>query len=141
MTTRETDAAGEIMMPVSAADAARGIEITVLRQMGDNIAAQTRQMERFVEKVDDIQVRVIRLEEQKTSKMVERVEAELRAALAASQADVKAALSRIESLERQRDREAGAMSVWAWLSKNAPWLFAAVATFFAGLAVKAGLVK
>jgi hypothetical protein len=41
---RETDAAGEIMMPVPALEAAQSIQIAVLRQMGDNLAAQTRAM-------------------------------------------------------------------------------------------------
>lgn len=130
MPTRESDAAGEIMMPVTATEAARGIELTILRQMGDNIAAQTRAMEKLSGKVDDVRERVIRLEAQKTHQEVEAIQAKL-----------ESALTRINTLESQVDQAKGAASVWTWLAKNAPWLFAGVAAFVAGLAVKAGLAK
>jgi anti-sigma factor RsiW len=130
MPTRETDAAGEVMMPVPTPEALHGIEITVLRQMGDNIAAQTRAMEKLTSKIDDVRERVIRLEAQKTHEEV-----------AAIQLKLEAALSRINDLEAQRDREKGAQSVWVWLSKNAAWLFAGAAAFIAGLAMKGGFLK
>jgi hypothetical protein len=50
---RDTDKAGEVMMPVGQADALQQVEIHVLRQMADNIAAQTRSRERLASKVDD----------------------------------------------------------------------------------------
>jgi histidinol dehydrogenase len=130
MPARATDAAGEVLMPVGQADALQQVEIHVLRQMGDNIAAQTRAMERLTGKVDDVRERVIRLEERKTD-----------AALEAVQEKLDTALERIDQLERMRDEAKGASSVWVFLSKNAGWLFAGAAAFIAGLAVKAGFVK
>lgn len=117
-------------MPVTATEAERGIEITVLRQMGDNIAAQTRSLERLSGKVDDVRERVIRLEAQKTHEEV-----------AAIQAKLDTAMARIDQLEAQRDIDQGAANVWTWLSKNAAWLFAGAAAFIAGLAIKGGVIK
>lgn len=130
MSHRETDQAGQIMMPVSATEAERGIEITVLRQMGDNIAAQTRSLERVISKVDDVRERVIRLEAQRTHEEVASMATKL-----------ESAITRINSLESQSDQAKGVASVWTWLAKNAPWLFAALATFVAGLAANKGLIK
>lgn len=141
MPTRETDAVGEVMMPVKAADAMHGVELTLLRTMGDNLAAQTTALLKLTDKVDEIKERLIVLEAQKATKLVEKVEADLRAALAGSQADVRIALSRIDALEAERDRNRGAESVWTWLSKNAAWLFAGAAAFIAGLALKGGFIK
>lgn len=130
MTVRESDAAGQIIMPVTATEAERGIEITVLRQMGDNIAAQTRTLEKLSSKVDDVRERVIRLESQKTDEEVSRIQSKL-----------DTALCRIDQLESQRDRDQGSANVWNWLSKNAAWLFAGAAAFIAGLALKGGFFK
>lgn len=130
MTVRESDAAGQIIMPVTATEAERGIEITVLRQMGDNIAAQTRTLEKLSAKVDDVRERVIRLESQKTDEEVSRIQSKL-----------DTALCRIDQLESQRDRDQGSANVWNWLSKNAAWLFAGAAAFIAGLALKGGFFK
>jgi replicative DNA helicase len=126
----ETDNAGQVMTAANATDVLHGIEITVLRQMGDNLAAQTRSLDRLTEKVDDVRERVIRLESQKTHIEV-----------AAIQKRMDNALERIDDLEAQQDRSAGAESVWTWLSKNAAWLFAGVAAFIAGLAIKGGFIK
>lgn len=137
MPNRETDSAGQIITPVDANEAARGFEITVLRQMGDNIAAQTRAMDRLGadlkevgKDVIEVRERVIRLEEQKTHAEVATVKADLRDALA-----------RLDTLERDRDREDGARSVWSWLSKNAPWLVTTLLAMAAGFGIKAGLIK
>lgn len=130
MPHRETDKAGEVMMNVSVPEALHGIEITVLRQLVDNLATQTRALERLTGKIDDVRERVIRLESQKTHEEVASIQTKLDTAMA-----------RIDQLERQRDLDAGAKSVWTWLSKNAPWLFAGAAAFVAGLAMKAGLIK
>lgn len=130
MTLRDSDAAGEVLMPVPNADALQQVEIHVLRQMGDNIAAQTRSLERLTTKVDDVRERVIRLEAQKTGEEV-----------AALQKRLDTALSRIDALESVKDQNAGAKSVWEWLSKNAAWLFAGAAAFISGLAMKSGLLK
>lgn len=137
MPMRDKDSAGEVLMPVSQSDAMQQVEIHALRQMGDNIAAQTRAMERLASKVDDVSKdvagvlgRVIRLEEQKVSKEVDGLKGEL-----------KQALDRIDQLERLRDEAKGASNVWVFLSKNAGWLFAGATAFVAGLALKAGLIK
>jgi hypothetical protein len=118
----------EVMMPVTKSDALQHAEITALRQMGDAVQAIGRSVETLAGKVDDVRERVIRLEEQKTTKLVEELKA-----------DLKAAVARVDELETDRDQRDGAESVWVWLSKNAAWLFAGVAAFVAGLAIKAGI--
>jgi hypothetical protein len=120
----------EIMTPVTRSDALQHAEITALRQMGDAVQVVVRSLETLTSKVDDVRERVIRLEEQKTARLVEIVEGKLEVAMA-----------RIDTLESQRDRERGAQSVWSWLSKNAAWMFAGMAAFVAGLAMKTGLFK
>lgn len=112
-------------MPVQKAEALQHVEITVLRQIGDNVAAQTRTLEGLRDKVDDVRERVIRLEEQKVAKEVDS----LKTALAA-------AMTRIDLLESQRDKAVGAASLWGWLAKHAPWLIAGLAAFGAGVGVK-----
>jgi hypothetical protein len=126
----ETDNAGQVMTAASPTEVMHGIEITVLRQMGDNLAAQTRALDKLSDKVDDVRERVIRLESQKTHIEV-----------AAIQKRMDNALERIDDLEAQQDRSAGAESVWAWLSKNAAWLVALILAGIAGLAFKGGFIK
>lgn len=118
-------AGDEIIMPVHKAEALQHAEITVLRQIGDNLTAQTRALEALRGKVDDVRERVIRLEEQKVAKEVETLKQ-----------DLAAALERIDELESQRDRAVGAASLWGWMAKNAPWLFAGLAAFAAGAGIK-----
>lgn len=127
------------MMNVSRPEALQQAEIHAMRQMGDAIQSVVRAMEAMSTKVDDVRERVIRLEEQKATKLVERVERDLREQLSSSTLRMEAALTRIDALERSRDEATGAKSVWNWLSKNASWLFAGLAAFVAGLAAKSGL--
>lgn len=115
----------EVFMPMPQAEALHQVEITVLRQIGDNVATQTRTLEGLRDKLDDVRERVIRLEEQKVAKEVDTLNAKL-----------ALALNRIDVLEAQRDMAAGAASMWGWLSKNAPWLFAGLAAFGAGMGAK-----
>lgn len=96
-----------------------------LRQIGENVAAQTARLEGLAAKMDDVRERLARLEAQEAGKLVEGLRAEL-----------TAAFTRIDALERQRDRVAGAADFWSWLARSAPWLAAGVAAFLAGLGVK-----
>jgi hypothetical protein len=77
-----------------------------------------------------VRERVIRLEAQKTHEEVAGIALKL-----------EAATTRINTLESQVDKAQGAASVWTWLAKNAPWLFAGIAAFVAGMAAKTGLIK
>ncbi|MCA6259137.1 MAG: hypothetical protein IM650_13705, partial [Phenylobacterium sp.] len=72
-------------------------QLFALRQISDNLAAQTRRLEGLGAKVDDVRERLARLEAQEAGVLVEAVRREL-----------KSALSRIDALEAQRDRVAGA---------------------------------
>lgn len=138
----------EILTNVTKSDALQHAEITALRQMGDAVQSIGRSVEALASridnlggKVDDVRERVIRLEAEKTSKVIERMETDFRSALGKSEALLQAALCRIDTLESSRDQARGAQSVWEWLSKNAAWLFAGTAAFVAGLALKSGLFK
>ncbi len=105
----------------------RQAQILALRQIGETLAAQTRRLESLTGKVDDVRERLVRLEAQEAGKLVEAV-----------RADLKAALVRIDDLEAQRDKVAGAAAFWAWLARSAPWLAAGATAFLAGLGLKAG---
>jgi len=99
----------EVMMPVSKPEALQHIEITVLRQMGDNIAAQTRHLEVLSGKVDDVRERVIRIEARETEKQVENL------------------IKRVAALETQSNRVGGVTAFGAWIAQSAPWIIAAFA--------------
>ncbi len=105
----------------------RYVQIATLRQIGETLAAQTRRLEGLTSKVDDVRERLVRLEAQEAGKLVDAV-----------RADLKAALARIDSLEAERDKVAGAAAFWAWCARSAPWLAAGVTAFLAGLGLKAG---
>jgi hypothetical protein len=152
MPMRDPPVPDDVMMNVSKPEALQQVEIHVMRQMGDALQTMGRSLEAITTKVDDVRERVIRLEEQKATKLVERVERDLRGQLAAAKAEHLAAMngavskleqacSRIDALESARDQATGAQNVWVWLSRNAAWLFAGAAAFIAGLALKSGLFK
>jgi hypothetical protein len=104
--------------------------ILTLRQIGDNLAAQTKRLEGLTSKVDDVRERLVRLEAQEAGKLVDALRGEL-----------KGALFRIDVLEAQRDKAIGVASFWAWFMRNAPWLTAGGAAFLAGLGLKAGIER
>ncbi len=152
MPMRDPPEPDEVFTNVPRADALAQAEIHAMRQMGDAIQTMGRSLETLVGDVRDVRERVIRLEEQKATKLVERVERDLREQLATAKSEhltamtaavskLDHALGRIDALESSRDQATGAKSVWDWLSKNAAWLFAGAAAFIAGLALKSGLFK
>jgi hypothetical protein len=102
-------------------------QVLTLRQIGDNLAAQTKRLEGLTAKVDDVRERLVRLEAQEAGKLVDALRIEL-----------KAALARVDVLESQRDQAQGVAAFWAWLARSAPWLAAGVAAFAAGLGLKTG---
>lgn len=141
MPNRDTDKAGEVIMPVAQQDALQHIEITALRQLGDAIAVQTRALERFTEaqtramerigeKMDNVQARLIKLEEQRVHEQVAAVNGLL-----------SAALSRIDVLEALRDQARGGAAVVAWFAKNAPWLITIILAVAAAVGFKTGVLK
>jgi hypothetical protein len=99
-----------------------------LRQIGENLVAQTKRLEGLTAKVDDVRERLVRLEAQEAGKLVESVRGEL-----------KGALGRIDQLEAQRDRVVGVGALWTWLVRSGPWIAAAGAAFLAGFSRKIGL--
>lgn len=111
-------------------DALHQVQIQTLRQIGDNLAAQTKRLEGLTNKVDDVRERLVRLEAQEAGKLVEAV-----------RGDLKAALVRIDDLEAQRDRVVGVAAFWAWLARSTPWLAAGGAAFMAGLGLKNGVAR
>lgn len=119
---------GEIMMPVATHDAMNQATILVLRQIAENVAAQTARLEAVTIKVDDVRERLARLEAQDANKAIEAVRAEL-----------KGAMARVDLLESQRDKVQGVAAFWNWLARSAPWLMAGIAAFVAGLGIKSGV--
>lgn len=113
-----SDRPDEVMMPIPEQAALTQIEITVLRQIGENIAAQTRRLEALSDKVDDVRERVIRIEAIKTEKRVEDLNA------------------RVTALETQSHRIGGLAAFGKWLANNAPWLFAGLMGALAYLHIK-----
>ena len=106
-------------------DAIREAQILTLRQISENLAAQTRRLEGLTAKVDDVRERLVRLEAQEAGKLVETLRSEL-----------KAAVARVDLLEATRDKVAGAAVFWNWMVKSAPWLAAGVSAFAAGMGLK-----
>ena len=102
-------------------------QVMALRQIGDNVAAQTRRLEGLTDKVDEVRERLVRLEAQEAGKLVDAV-----------RRDLHAALVRIDELEAQRDKVVGVTAFWSWLARVGPWLAAAVGAFVAGATLKGG---
>lgn len=120
--------AEQIMMSVTPSEALRQAEIHAMRQMADAVTAQTkffgdalgantRSLERAVEKLDEVNERLIRVEEQKHGKMIEELRAEMRD-------ELRGAFRRIKDLESTRDKQSGAKAMIDWLRVTTPWLFA-----------------
>ncbi|OIQ74054.1 hypothetical protein GALL_443050 [mine drainage metagenome] len=103
------------------------VQLLTLRQIGENIASQTRRLESLSAKMDDVRERLVRLETQEAGKLVDTVRREL-----------QGALSRIDELEAQRDRVVGVTAFWSWLARIGPWLAAGLGAFLAGVSVKGG---
>lgn len=127
---------GQIMMSVTPADGMRQAEIHAMRQMGDAVTAQTklfgealaantRSLERAVEKLDEVNERLIRVEAEKYGKLIEDVREEMRGAF-----------RRINDLESTRDQQKGAKALVDWLRATAPWLVAIAAASLAAVGWK-----
>lgn len=108
-----------------ALDALHNAQILTLRQIGENVAAQTRRLEGLTSKVDDVRERLVRLEAQEAGKLVD-----------ALRSDLKAAIVRVDLLEAARDKVEGAAAFWNWVVKSAPWLAAGISAFVAGVGLK-----
>lgn len=131
-------AGDEIMMPVAKPDAVAMAEIHALRQISDALQATNRSLLSLSDDVKDVRERVIKIEAKDVDAKITEYRGECRATCAALTSDLKAACLRIDQLESIRDKQNGAMSVGAWLAKNAPWLLAGIAAFAAGLGLKDG---
>ncbi len=108
-------------------EAIQQAHLLALRQIGENLSAQTRRLEGLTLKVDDVRERLVRLEAQEAGKLVEAV-----------RGDLKAAFARIDLLEAQRDKVFGVGALWTWLVRSGPWLAAGLAAFLAGAGLKLG---
>lgn len=131
-------AGDEIMTPVTKPEAVSMAEIHAMRQMadavsaqtkffGDAMAAHTRAVERVADEVKNIDRRLIRVEEAKHGKDIERITEAL--ALIGR---------RIDDLESTRDQQRGAKSLVDWLRQTAPWLFTLAVSALALLTAKNG---
>jgi len=129
VTTPEAVAMAEIHAMRQVADTLRTLSDTVTSQgkaQAEHSAASTRAMERLTEKVDGMNTRLIRLEEAKHGREIERIEGL-----------VNACTKRIDDLESIRDQQRGAKGLVDWMRQTAPWLVGvclAVAAWFGGRA-------
>lgn len=112
----------QLLMSVSKPEALQHAEIHAMRQMADAVTAQTkffgeamasntRSLERVAEKLNEVNERLIRVEEQKHGQAIEDVKDELRGAF-----------RRIKDLESTRDQQKGAKALVDWLRQTAPWV-------------------
>lgn len=133
----------EIMMPVATPDANALAGINAMRQVADTLrvlsdavtnqgkaqaaqsAASTKALENLAEKVDGMNTRLIRLEEAKHGREIERLET-----MANKMGE------RVDALEVIRDKQSGALGATGWVAKYAPWLLAIAAAAIAGLGVE-----
>lgn len=126
----------QILMSVGKPEALAHAEIHAMRQLADAVTAQskffgevmqanTRALERVVERVDDMNSRLIRLEEQKHGREIENVRSEM-----------SGAFRRINDLESTRDQQKGAKALVDWLRVTAPWLIAIALGVMAALGWK-----
>lgn len=127
----------EIMMPHTTPEALSLAEIHAMRQVADSIrhmgeqtvahmAASTRAMEKLGEKVDGMNTRLIRLEEAKHGREIERL-----------QKSLDNFIGRLDALESDRDKRNGALGLAGWLHK----LWPAGAALLAGwIGIKTGSV-
>ena len=131
-------AGDEIIGAIGKPEALVHAEIHAMRQVADaislqgkqtveHIAASTRAMEKLSDKVDGMNERLIRLEEQKHGREIESLKDE-----------IKGLSDEVDGLKSLRDRQAGAMSVGGWISKYAPWLVAIFMAGLAGIGIKTG---
>lgn len=136
----------EIMTPVTKPEAVSMAEIHAMRQVADTLralsdavtaqgksqaehsAASTRAMERLTEKVDGMNTRLIRLEEAKHGREIERIEL-----------IAQAIGRRVDDLEGTRDQQKGAKALVDWVRQTAPWLLAMVMAILAGVGLKTGV--
>ena len=110
------------------ADMLRSLSDTVTAQgkaQADHTAASTRAMERLSEKVDGMNTRLIRLEEAKHGREIERIETL-----------VSGIGVRVDSLEGTRDQQRGAKGLIDWIRQTTPWALALLMAVAAGLGLK-----
>jgi len=120
-------------------------ELDAIRDLSESVKAQTlafglamesvtRALEKLSEKVDDVDKRLIRVEEAKHGRDIERLEtalsnhaAALRDQMGQVSQTVGANTARIDSLERTRDQHDGMGQFMGWVHKFGPWFLGAMA--------------
>jgi predicted RNase H-like nuclease (RuvC/YqgF family) len=120
----EAVAMAEIHAMRQVSDSLKALADTVTTQgkaQADHTAASTRAMERLSEKVDGMNTRLIRLEEAKHGREIDRLDKRLD--------DLTKA---VDDLQGTRDQQKGAKALVDWLRMTAPWLVAVVAGIWAG---------
>lgn len=122
-------AEAEFMMPVHTPDAVVEMQIHALRQISDGLTQTNKTLASLATDVRDVRERVVKIEARDVAADLTKLDGR-----------VEALSLRVDALERVKDRHDGAMGVGAWLSKNAAWLFAGIASFAAGLGFKTGVV-
>lgn len=137
--------ADEVMTAVQKAEAVAMAEIHAMRQVADTLkaltdtvsaqgraqadhtAASTRALEKLSEKVEGMNGRLIRLEEQKHGREIDALSKRF-----------EGLEKRIDLLESTRDQQRGAKLLVDWLRQTAPWLVTVGIAIAAIVGIKEG---
>lgn len=85
------------------------------KMFADSMASTTRAMERLADKMEDVDRRLIRVEEAKHGRDIERL-TKL----------VEGVVGRVASIEDWRNKAIGAGNMVTWLRTTAPWVMAII---------------
>lgn len=111
----ERPARPSLMMPVPDEHALRQFEIEALRQITDNLRRLNDGQAEQGKVLHSIDNRLTRIESATVS------------------ADVETLKTKVDALERDKDRREGAMGLATWFKDFGPWLLAIIATMVAAV--------
>lgn len=145
----------EIMTPIKTQEAMKMAEVHALRALADAISAQGREhnaqgeriaahmeasnraMEKFGLRIENMNERLIRLEEQKHGREIDNLRAEVAKITAARDTEVGGLKDKIDKLEARDDQRSGVRQFLEMVPKFAPWIISIIAAIAAWQSVKA----
>ena len=145
----------EIMMSVTPNEALRQAEIHAMRALVDAITAQGKQqidqaervtahmdasnraLEKFGMRIDNMNERLIRLEEQKHGREIDNLRRDLEKVTLARDKEVGELKAKVDKLESKDDQRSGVRQFLEWLPKFAPWFIGIIGAIVAWQAGKA----
>lgn len=106
-------------------------------QIVAHMEATNRTIEKFGLRIENMNERLIRLEEQKHGREIDSLREEIKRVTKARDIEVKALGDKIDTLERKNDERNGAKQFIEMLPKFAPWLVSIIAAIAAWQSIKA----